>query len=187
MHIDKIRELSLQYAKGTEGSTPTQPKHITCEWLAGNLHTLLAKRCKRLRLKRIGLKYAQYIMSPHWTSLRQSYIKQRGDACSVASCWNRGCILHHRTYASLGFESFAEVFLVCVHCHNKIHRLVRRWSGYKVSKRVPVVRSDYHPYEPLYKSKNKLQQPWGGLFARDFIPVKNRKSGAPECSIKAAD
>ena len=155
MNIDRIRKRSLRYAYGQEGTYSDTPlAKITVEWLASSLHTRVAKQVKRLRLKRLGVRYSDYIGMLHWKEFRKSYISQRGHGCEVHTCKGIGTILHHRTYASLGYESFTEVFLVCKHHHDAIHDLVRRRSGIRTRQ----------PRKERWTELPSIHQPWGGLF-----------------------
>ena len=175
MTIEEIRNRSKQYASGKEGTiSDIPPSEITVEWLASTLHTRTAVYVKRLKLQQIGQNYTKYINSTHWKTFRKAYIKQRGIACVVVNCDRIGKILHHRTYANLGYESFNDVFLVCVHHHDTIHNLIRR----RYYNRQQSSKSHNHqsPPKQLYRENkidiNPNNLPWGGLFDRNFDTEK---------------
>lgn len=187
MHIDEIRRLSAQYAAG---NPPKQraPKAIRTKYRKKrrfkiDTHALavyLAKSStvaiRNRKLDEMGLRYREYIQTPHWKTFRENYIlnllafrakrtEDRPDKCEISFCKNTGTTLHHRSYDNLGNETFDDVFLVCQECHERIHKEVKRIqrsrSGNHISTSFPK-----QDELPVYENIPKEHLPWGGLFAR---------------------
>jgi hypothetical protein len=101
---DKIRALSLQYAKGE--------------------YAIILPRKKKRRRKHKAKRppnYKIYIRSEAWDKFRGSVIKARGRICEDCGTRVGEMNLHHVTYARLGRERPDDVQILCVPCHARRH------------------------------------------------------------------
>ena len=137
-----------------------KPEHMTLIWLARRISQPTEMQAKKYHLYRLGMRYWQYTKAPHWVNFRKQYIKTHGTQCELSKCSNLGKILHHRTYYNLGHETFEDVALVCVNCHNKIHDLARRLSGRGRKKnrihKTPESSNDAHIWSREYIPRHTL-------------------------------
>ena len=191
MHIDDIRKLSLQYAKGTPPKTRTKPvsrirkKHkyrIDVRSLALYLAEPLHAEAREHHLKRLHLStYQDYVQSSHWKSFRLTYINSLiSPECELTFCKNIGVILHHRSYANMGNEQFEDVALVCESCHYKIHtEIARIVRNKKLNKKILgglLKRPIYSPQESDYAVEDAYSLPWGGLFERRLVAESTKSA-----------
>lgn len=80
--------------------------------------------------------YDDYLRSEWWSDTRRKfldseYVTRLGNSplCSVCGrpgCWSVPLQVHHKTYQNLGNELMTDLLLVCIDCHYKIHRKLRR-------------------------------------------------------------
>ncbi len=64
--------------------------------------------------------YEDYLQSPRWKAKRQEAIKAAGGRCQL--CNACGMLnTHHRTYENLGFETPADLTVLCQSCHERHH------------------------------------------------------------------
>lgn len=79
------------------------------------------------------MRYADYLQTEHWLSLRQRIIERDGFACRA--CGGRdldGLHVHHKTYQRRGAENPSDLLTLCRSCHKALHREhvpPWRWSG----------------------------------------------------------
>jgi len=69
--------------------------------------------------------------SPEWFGRRERWVREWssthdgvGIHCRICGAeWTLSCDdLHHRTYARLGCEAFADLIALCRPCHRELHR-----------------------------------------------------------------
>ena len=83
--------------------------------------------------------YADWMASAAWHRRRESWRKQWVDAhgteplCVICGgAWTlRGGDLHHRTYARLGHERFADVISLCRPCHDRLHQIMESTPAWR--------------------------------------------------------
>jgi hypothetical protein len=94
---------------------------------------LLAVLCARIvtpRRRRHSVRYRLYLRSPLWRIRRRIWIIRAGGRCQ--NCRSRRQLtIHHRTYARLGHERYADITVLCWPCHQRAdagrHGRRRRW------------------------------------------------------------
>lgn len=185
MHIDQIRKLSLEYASGNapkkrKVSRQLRTRHnhkIDIQSLATRLVDPAGLAIRESILRILHLTYTEYIRTSHWRNFRFEFIHRLPSTkCEITFCTRPGIILHHRSYARLGCESFDDVFYACHECHDKIHKEIRRikkskrrnreiLGGLKMPTRSLADNRTVHT-EPV---PTKYKLPWGGLFARRLV------------------
>lgn len=70
-------------------------------------------------------RYADYLKTPHWLTLRAAKLKKAGFRCQL--CNGRQKLeVHHRTYEALGNESLEDLIVLCRSCHGRFHRKARK-------------------------------------------------------------
>lgn len=182
MTIDEIRKLSLQYASGTPPKQKKPPKcmkdkrrqRIDISALATKLTEPLHYNSRKMHLDRLHLStYKEYIQSSHWKDFRLSYLYSLDSTeCVIALCKQTGVVLHHASYVNLGSETFEDVFLVCLSCHDKIHKEIKRVIASRrrsneILGRLPRLSCVPPSAEEMNPCDYSL--PWGGLFSRHSV------------------
>lgn len=62
-----------------------------------------------------------YLKMPHWKSFAKKAKKRVGNKCQVRGCDNvTRLTVHHKTYKSLGHESFGDVVVLCFGHHKSV-------------------------------------------------------------------
>lgn len=65
--------------------------------------------------------YSEYLISDHWSSLREKCIQRDGFMC--VHCGGKGGLqVHHKTYARRGNEKLTDLITLCESCHQKEHK-----------------------------------------------------------------
>ena len=99
---------------------------------------LARRERKKLRRKqRSKDKYARYLSSPHWQSVKNR-IRAARKVCEACGS-SRSLHVHHGTYAHKGSEWDEDVFLLCEPCHAEVHRR----DGPKISNQLMAVTVSY--------------------------------------------
>jgi hypothetical protein len=91
---------------------------------------LLAVLCARA-LARAGrrpqsLRYRLYLSSPLWRIRRRIWIIRAAGRCRQCGS-RRRLTIHHRTYARLGHERYADISVLCWPCHQRADGPGRWW------------------------------------------------------------
>ncbi len=74
-----------------------------------------------------GLGTSAYLQSRHWMAVRRTYTEACDPICHLCGLSNDSesdwvkFHVHHRTYAHLGYERFADLALLCAPCHHLVH------------------------------------------------------------------
>ncbi len=190
MTIDEIRKLSKQYDSGIppkpkKQAKSIQDKHkyrIDIRALALKLTDSVQYTIRNHRLQVLHFTtYKDYIQSSHWIEFRLFYTESlKSNKCEIDHCTNNGVILHHRSYLHLGNENFDDVFLVCVSCHHKIHKEVKRIiTNRKRNKEIlggchnPLGSPQDNAAVPLPDSQHL---PWGGLFSCRLVAANTKSA-----------
>jgi len=90
------------------------------------LGVLCARVVARLWRRRHSLRYRLYLRSPLWRLRRQVWIIGAGGRCRQCGS-RRQVTIHHRTYARLGHERYADITVLCWPCHQRVDAPRRRW------------------------------------------------------------
>ena len=69
------------------------------------------------RLHDIDMRYAEYLKTDWWKSVREKHLV--GKAC--AGCDHPATELHHITYVNIGKETSLDVLPLCARCHAEVH------------------------------------------------------------------
>jgi hypothetical protein len=72
-----------------------------------------------------SLSLEEYYKSERWEAFRNKYYAQKQKACSVCGS-ELNVQLHHRTYSTLGNESFDDVQPLCGHHHQLLHQMLEK-------------------------------------------------------------
>lgn len=67
----------------------------------------------------------EYYNSQQWKDFRQKYYAEKPKACSVCGS-DVNVQLHHRTYSTLGNESFDDVVPLCGNHHQLVHETIQK-------------------------------------------------------------
>jgi len=94
------------------------------------------KAIKEAREKRMTVKghngtYYDYLQSFEWSEIRRELFESRGEKCELCGNLNR-LQIHHITYARLFNEDPADLQILCVFCHKRIHGIGK--NGKKIGK-----------------------------------------------------
>ncbi len=103
MHIDQIRRLSLEYAKGNFSQRD-----------GGRRHSARKQRRQESDKKR---QYNAYINSKKWRAFREKIFAERGRRCERCEFDGKGLQVHHLTYTRFGHELATDVEVLCKACH----------------------------------------------------------------------
>jgi hypothetical protein len=90
------------------------------------LAVLCVRALARPRRRRQSLRYGLYLSSPLWRIRRRIWIIRAGGRCRQCGS-RRRLTIHHRTYARLGYERYADVTVLCWPCHQRLDDPRRRW------------------------------------------------------------
>lgn len=71
-------------------------------------------------------KYAAYLQSDHWRSLRRWALERAGARCQLCNTSEETLHVHHRTYERLGAELPQDLTVLCASCHAKFHNRAPR-------------------------------------------------------------
>lgn len=79
------------------------------------------------KLRAIGVaSYAAYLRGEHWRAFKAAFVPRRtrnhNPVCEFCLAGHKRLDLHHRTYKRLGAEQAADVVLICLDCHARVHR-----------------------------------------------------------------
>lgn len=74
------------------------------------------------------INYATYIKSKEWFAWRKFMFDWRGKKCQLCMRDDKPLHLHHMTYKRLGKEDPRDVLVVCVTCHDFIHKQHEHWK-----------------------------------------------------------
>ena len=128
MHIDKIRELSLQYAKGNRPGQSKKSKMLSKH--ASTKHKQRQQPMKvyvkrNVLLAALGFKYYRlYLTSPLWQSIRSKKLAKNPDCFG---CGRVATQVHHGKYTKENLSGLDDKYLfsVCKSCHFKSEFTVR--------------------------------------------------------------
>jgi 5-methylcytosine-specific restriction endonuclease McrA len=73
--------------------------------------------------------YQEYIKSRAWFAYRRHLIGVMGNCCEFCGSepGNHNPLqLHHLTYKNLGNETFEDLFVLCLSCHEEVHTWPKR-------------------------------------------------------------
>jgi hypothetical protein len=72
------------------------------------------------------MRYADYLRTRHWQSLRLSKLEQAHRRCEL--CFSSKALeVHHKTYTNRGNEILSDLIVLCHPCHSKFHNKLPRW------------------------------------------------------------
>lgn len=81
-----------------------------------------SSKTKKRTLKGITKEYRQYLNSPEWKKLRESFISHKGSKCE--KCGSESNLqVHHLHYKNIFKEKFEDLMVLCKSCHRKEHKL----------------------------------------------------------------
>jgi 5-methylcytosine-specific restriction endonuclease McrA len=83
----------------------------------------------------VALDYWDYLQTQHWQNLREKVYEQRNHTCQRCHKEISVFQIHHITYVRIGHERVSDVQLVCVKCHEIIHKRKDRLREKKYTKR----------------------------------------------------
>lgn len=83
----------------------------------------------------ISSTYNEYLMTRHWQMLRERIYQQRKQTCEKCHKHISVFQLHHLNYWHLGREQDDDVLLMCVACHEKLHKRKDRERQRKQAKK----------------------------------------------------
>ncbi|MCR8666220.1 HNH endonuclease [Aestuariibaculum sp. M13] len=63
--------------------------------------------------------YYGYLDSPQWAHKRNLVFKRAEGKCE--RCSKKAVMVHHKTYARVGYEDLEDLMAVCFHCHSLEH------------------------------------------------------------------
>ncbi len=79
-------------------------------------------------------KYAAYLQTPHWRAFRYTALQSYGYTCQLCRREYRHAQqfinVHHKNYDHLYREKFRDVLVLCVRCHETIHKARRKGISY---------------------------------------------------------
>lgn len=67
------------------------------------------------------LPYQDYLKTHHWKNQRSLALQNAGHRCQVCNSGDCELHTHHRHYDNLGFESRADLIVLCKGCHSMFH------------------------------------------------------------------
>ena len=81
----------------------------------------MKKNKKKKITKKDKRKYHKYLLSKKWKDFRESAFEFFGRQCGL--CGNKHKLqLHHKSYRNIFKETFADVIILCSHCHGIEHK-----------------------------------------------------------------
>ena len=90
------------------------------------------------------MKYADYILSKEWASLRRRCKEADRHACRVCGTKNE-LDVHHKTYERLGHEELGDLITLCRRCHRDHHYFQGRTvaTPEMVKRTIPITQKEY--------------------------------------------
>lgn len=85
--------------------------------------------------------YGAYIASARWKNTRKRYFANHARACWICTRSSVPIVLHHRTYANIGYELTEDLVPLCSRCHSLVHDF--RTTGKSFSGSVRALRWTY--------------------------------------------
>ena len=85
----------------------------------------------KTKINWLGWAYSNYIDSPAWKKIRISRLELDNYKCSSCGDSPKTLICHHLTYKRIFNERLKDLRMVCIGCHNLIHRTFKTpsWAG----------------------------------------------------------
>ena len=105
--LEKIRKAE----NALKRKTVYVPKKIDFDSLKKTKKSYIRKKDGKVVQARRVDSYQEYIKSKEWFEFRASVIKARGRRCEICHKQDQ-VVLHHRTYARLGFEEQKDLILL---------------------------------------------------------------------------
>lgn len=69
-----------------------------------------------------ALAYPAYLQTPEWKARRARAIERAGGRCETRLCGSPEHLeVHHKTYERLGCEADADLVVLCISCHSRLH------------------------------------------------------------------
>jgi hypothetical protein len=72
-----------------------------------------------------SLPYHEYLLTPHWQSVRKAALMKAEYKCQVCSKNGARLDVHHNSYENLGKEKESDVIVLCENCHSFFHDKVK--------------------------------------------------------------
>jgi hypothetical protein len=69
---------------------------------------------------KIGVNYAEYILSDEWKARREAALSRAGNRCQLCGA-KKHLHVHHNTYENLGHERDEDLIVLCQPCHDVYH------------------------------------------------------------------
>jgi hypothetical protein len=97
-----------------------QPVSAACASVLRGMASAIARRDER-NPAFVGLPYAAYLRTAYWRGRRVRALLRSGGQCQVCYADDRPLEVHHLTYQRLGWETDADLIVLCGPCHAREH------------------------------------------------------------------